>query len=690
MASSLEDGSGIQNRKDTEADPIIYRFVWGDENVDNQGWVFFDVDHTGGVHDLWMQYTSDSSRPVLVQTAGIPMYVPVAFSTRRPSTTPAEFWKEGTYDLFQAGRTRVGFQAVGEWPNITAFYVVPQQRHELVERTRKKLQQRSYFGFTREMSRGGSESESNDRTTNNSTPTNSNSWWKQSPTAVTLTFEIGMTDVGADFEYQSISLQGKTIKFTFGEAHDCLALDGDPIGDQYGGENFPQVARVDSNQVIQSMALGLSTYSGEAAFHSLSLCNQKSKPKQDEQRILVGALLKTPVYIYDRDKLGLNLWITTICAPRGRPVARYGFTLSSDDCIAFNAKEFDIFWQWLVTIKYQMASAANPKLKLTEDDIANKMSSLRQFLLTSFSGQVASNDSSTSTMMNEGWLYGTNYHVCLVFDVFSLLLYKMPGSDEVHTTFFVNGQQYDSSKFSRLEEVPLRRNDILAYAITSAARDTDLLYQMGLLRPSTRRRDGEVGTTVEREVEPLLQTGHLFPGDYTSTPMARRAMVILAMAGLRKAGFTILTDDIFGWDIYSLASQKRSGLSFHDYLKLNGASLVCMLIQILVPLLLSYRAVTDEDDTLTWDTYVARIIFLLYAGFKEMSTWGIDREERVVAWLCFFPDFSTKKLIWGRGINQISKVITTVATIGLIVNSYTGTQVAIRIILSTNSSQTLS
>jgi len=174
-----------------------------------------------------------------------------------------------------------------------------------------------------------------------------------------------------------------------------------------------------------------------------------------------------------------------------------------------------------------------------------------------------------------------------------------------------------------------------------------------------------------RELLNLRKTGHTFPGD-TSTQTARHAMVILAMGGLRKVGSTLLTDDRLGWDIYSLAAQKRSeNHKYPKFFMLSGASLVCMLIQILVPILLFYRAVTDEEAELTWDTYIARILFVLYAAFAEVASWELDREDRVVAWLSFFPEYGIKRLILGRFVNQMSKLMTTVATIGLIVNSFT-------------------
>jgi len=181
----------------------------------------------------------------------------------------------------------------------------------------------------------------------------------------------------------------------------------------------------------------------------------------------------------------------------------------------------------------------------------------------------------------------------------------------------------------------------------------------------------EMKSARERELQPLTKSGHLFPGNYQSTPLARRAMVILALCGLRKAGSTILTEDRLGWDIYSLAAQKRTENNpLSAYVLLTCASIVCMVVQVLVPILLCYRAIGEEDGDLTWDTYCARIFFLLYAAFAEISTWGLDTEDRVVAWLCFFPEFGIKRLVLGRIVNQLSKLITTVATIGLIVNSY--------------------
>jgi len=608
-----------------------------DEDQDGS-WVFFDVTHDGGVHDLFMAYEAESSRPLRVKIGEVEMWVSVAFG--KP-TSASVFLKEGTFDLGEAGTTRVGFKAVQEWPDIRAFSFVPEQHKS---RSRRLHSNKSYFGNTSSDHIGKDMLQRSIR-------------WNQSPTAITFSFEFGSENVGTDYEYQSISLQGKSVKFTYGEAHDCMTLNGDPIGDQYGGENFPEVTRIGEADVISSLALGLSTYNGEAAFHSIALQDQKTK--QNKQRILVGSVLQEPTWIYDREKLGLNLWITSVCAPSNRPIARYGFTLSSDPTIDFDEKEFLVFWRWLVDIKSRTS-----KRRLTAEQVDDKMSPLRTFLIESFSNSTVAHVS-----RNEGWLYGTRYHVSLTYDVFSLLLCRMPGSDELKITFFLDGIQYDSSRFSRLEDVPLFRNDILAYAISSAAQDTDLLYQMGLFRKATPGADG---TSKERELQPLLESGNLFSGDYKATPFARRAMVILAMAGLRKAGSTILTEESEGWDVYTLSAQKRGkNHPLTSYFMLTGASFVCMLVQTLIPILLCYRAITEEDSQLTWDTYCARIFFLFYAAFAEASSWGLDREERVVAWLCFFPEFSVKRLVWGRVINQASRIMTTVATIGLIQNSFT-------------------
>ena len=367
--------------------------------------------------------------------------------------------------------------------------------------------------------------------------------------------------------------------------------------------------------MIKSVVLGLSTYNSEAAFHSIAFHDQTTR--ESEQRLLVGAMLLDPIYIFDREKLGLNLWLTSICAPAGSPVTRYGFTLTSDNTIDFNPQEFEAFWKWLVDIKFQTA-----RKKITRDTVWDKMVPLHDFLLASFSD--ARFDPSEA---NDGWLYSSKDHVSLTYDVFSLLLHKMPRSDEWKITFFVDGNQYDFSQFSRLEEVPLRRNDILAYAISSAAIDKDLLYQMGLiLMPSTDACNDE------REFLDLRKCGHLFSGDYTSTPLARRAMVILAICGLRKAGYTILTDDRLGWDIYSLAAQKTSERhSRHKSLMLMGASIVCSFIQVVIPVFLFYQAVSEEKEKLQWDTYIARVVFLSYAAFAEVTSWELDREDRVVA-----------------------------------------------------------
>ena len=188
----------------------IFSFSDDKTKVDEEGWLTFDVKHNGGVHILLMAYTSDSARPLRIKIGDQVMWVSVAYGTPQSSD---RFLKEGTFDLREAGTVSVGFKPVGELPKIRAFSFVPED-HDDYQRTCRH--QRSYFGL-QSPTIGEIRSSPSMR-------------WKRSPTAVTFSFEFGNFDIGSDYEYQAVCLQGKSVKFTYGEAHDCMALNGDPIG----------------------------------------------------------------------------------------------------------------------------------------------------------------------------------------------------------------------------------------------------------------------------------------------------------------------------------------------------------------------------------------------------------------------------------------------------------------------------
>ena len=418
--------------------------------------------------------------------------------------------------------------------------------------------------------------------------------WRKCPTSVTFTFEIGMIPSSSSseeevMEYHSVNLQNKAIRFRFGEAHDAITIDGVPMGDNFGGERHPVVTFVNPNDVITSATLGLSSYTGEGAFTAMtfekrkSCChendhhnhngnnkkyipylinNKKNNEQQQEQHKpkhpLVGAMLMEPTYTYDVRKLGLQLWLTSLSVYQNQfePITRYGFTLSSDDAHTFNPVEFNIFWSWLCQVKYQMyrnydqqqhpqkpsqpPPQQQPQQQQEEhvfdlDSIRSTMEPQRRFLLSSFSCTPANPQSF------EGYLYGTCRHVNITFDVFSISIGRLPDGENFISTLFVDGKHYDTTiSIPRIEEVDLTRNDVLAYAISLALRDTDLLFQMGLIRPASKKKkikrshndNDKNGVQVARELNeeiellPLKSGTALFAGSYQNTVMARRAVTV--------------------------------------------------------------------------------------------------------------------------------------------------------------------
>lgn len=160
-----------------------------------------------------------------------------------------------------------------------------------------------------------------------------------------------MANESREVEYMETYFPGKAIKFVYGEAHNAISIDGDPIGSQQGGDSFPKSTFVEKDDCIASVTMGLSTWQAEGAFTGLTLEKRKSRSEHHEKRhalkrVLVGASLVHPSWTYDSRKLGLNLAITTLAAPHHKPVARYAFTMSSDESLEFNPHEFDRFWDW--------------------------------------------------------------------------------------------------------------------------------------------------------------------------------------------------------------------------------------------------------------------------------------------------------------------------------------------------------
>jgi hypothetical protein len=349
-----------------------------------------------------------------------------------------------------------------------------------------------------------------------------------------------------------------------------------------------------------------------------------------------------------------------------KPVSRYGFTLSSDDELSFHVTEFERFWDWLVRIKFNMIQIDKNRVEL--ETVRKRMEPLHHFLVASFACKP------DDPMSWEGYLYGTCRHVSITFDVFSVFIYRLPDGESFQSTLFVDGKQFDSERV-RWEDVNLNRNDILAFAISIALQDTDLLYQMGLIQPSPH----ELEDVVEIELLPLRKDAGPFHGDYNTTIMARRVITILALAGLRKVSYDTVMEDPDGWDIYDIAAGDIVAHKHGAHYWIRLSAIVSFLIQVVLPILIVYRGVTGQwrEENLAWDVYLARLFFGLYFIFFEAKTWDIDNGDRVTGWLCYLPEFSTRKLIVGMLINKISLLVVSVAVIVLMLRTYTVADVAL-------------
>jgi hypothetical protein len=613
---------------------IYFQDSSGEDRFD--GWKEFSVSHTGALHKLHMCYAAQFSTPCRIRIANNDMWVSVAMGTTEDNDTPTWFQDEGTFDLGESGGiTTVGFRPVSgkKFPNIQAFQFVPELRRN---KTRDFELERDDCSIR----------------------------WRKVPTAATFTFEIGIPSNALaqeeDVEYLATFLRSKAITFRFGEAHDAINIDGDPIGkNQCGGDTFANVTFVEGDDFISSATLGLSSFTGEGAFTALTL---EKRDSRTIKRPLVGANLVEPAWTYDCRRLGLNLWITSLVAPMHKPISRYGFTLSSDDSLEFNPEEFHRFWDWLVQIKLTMSTPEGNENALDLDCVRFAMEAQRKFLLESFSCRPS------NPLSSEGYLYGSLRHVSITFDVFSIFIYRLPDGETFQSTLFVDGKQYNTKK-SRMEEIRLMRNDVLAFAISVALQDTDLLFQMGLIRPVNcySKEEQELD---EIEIIPLKNGTALFSGDYCNTVMARRAVTLLALAGLRKVSYETVMNDSHGWDIYDVAAGAASGMyGSYAQMRMELGAICCAMIQIGVPVCLIYRGLQDDIPEITWDVYLARLLFGTYAIFHEVKTWAVDNEDRVTGWLCFLPEYNTRRLIMGLLINKLSKIVVFVAMIVLMIRS---------------------
>eukprot|EP00550_Attheya_septentrionalis_P008068 CAMPEP_0198296198 /NCGR_PEP_ID=MMETSP1449-20131203/31410_1 /TAXON_ID=420275 /ORGANISM="Attheya septentrionalis, Strain CCMP2084" /LENGTH=773 /DNA_ID=CAMNT_0043996739 /DNA_START=154 /DNA_END=2472 /DNA_ORIENTATION=+ len=671
------------------------------------GWVEFCVTHRGGLHVLQMCYASLYSSPCMLRIgpkSNDSRFESVAYDTTPASSsgkmTPQWFMDEGTFDLgghtsrlsydITTRQTTVAFKPHEQFPNIVSFRFVPVEVGDASTSWRKSVSRH----MTKRMEIHRRYLKANAQNICR---------WRHSPTAVTFTFEIGCEhDEGAKMHTMEPFLQGKPVQFVYGECHQSVAVEGSVIGRYYntsmksnGISNMSKVCFVRDDDFISSLTMGLSTSEGRGAFTGLKFVRQKenteaaymprrrraksrqwdcvAQQKKEGQRVQVGCHLQAPTWTYDRDKLGLNLWITAIHAPEDKHISRYQFTLSSDTNICFNPDEFSHFWQWFVVCKHNMVLECNqrqekgkPKKDWNESDLIaleNRTEYLRSFLLASFSG-VSVNPGST-----EGYLYATKRFCHITFDVFSIYIYWLPekGCHGAKSIVFVDGKQFDTTR-SRLAELKISRNEILGFAIHMALQDLDLLYQMGLTRIMPEDDMQHIGDEIEAEFLPLLSDPPNFSGDYNNTPRARYAVSILATAGLRKVAYQTIMADPDGWDLYNLAAGSYPMIDRATMLLFWFVAVIVAILQLASPIFLIIRGAqiqqqNNSQEELLYDTYIVRFLYAIYALFFEFKTWDVDDEERVIAWLSFLPEFSTRKLVLGMVVNKLSKLFVNAAII---------------------------
>lgn len=215
---------------------------------------------------------------------------------------------------------------------------------------------------------------------------------------------------------------------------------------------------------------------------------------------------------------------------------------------------------------------------------------------------------------------------------------------------YVKGEKYEvQEEITRMADIPIENNKrIAACALSSALRDVDLLQKLGLIDE------------------------HCAPIPETASQQADHIILnILATAGFRRLLMDVILDDEDRWEVYDLAAGRSSIFGRLSHIRIQIGALVCAIIQLSVPAFFIFRKgpVPPEED-LTWDVYVSRLLFTLYAISFEMRSWSVDDGDRITAWLCRLPEFRSGELILGMLINKLSIIIVDVAFVILMLRSY--------------------
>ena len=216
-----------------------------------------------------------------------------------------------------------------------------------------------------------------------------------------------------------------------------------------------------------------------------------------------------------------------------------------------------------------------------------------------------------------------------------------------------------------MEDVSIAKNeDIITYALSVVLQDANLLRQGFLPSRDLQNEASEMPKLV---------------GRMDNTPLANLVVKKLIDIGLRRIILDVVLEDADGWDVYDMAAAKacvfeKRKLAHH---RLQWGALICALIQTVVPAFLIYRGSTRPEEDLTWDVYIARLLFCLYAIAFEGKTWGVDNGDRVSCLLGFLPEFRSSQLIAGMLINKLSIIVVDVAIVILMLRSYTSFDVTL-------------
>jgi len=230
------------------------------------------------------------------------------------------------------------------------------------------------------------------------------------------------------------------------------------------------------------------------------------------------------------------------------------------------------------------------------------------------------------------------------------ILGKGDGGGSYQCNLYVKGEKYEvQEEITRMADIPIENNKrIAACALSSALRDVDLLQKLGLIDE------------------------HCAPIPETASQQADHIILnILATAGFRRLLMDVILDDEDRWEVYDLAAGRSSIFGRLSHIRIQIGALVCAIIQLSVPAFFIFRKgpVPPEED-LTWDVYVSRLLFTLYAISFEMRSWSVDDGDRITAWLCRLPEFRSGELILGMLINKLSIIIVDVAFVILMLRSY--------------------